>query len=937
MKKNLLYAFAAGSVLLGASATAAVYSAQESKAADTVTIAGFVPATGSEVKSISTVTVRFEVGEVMYNSDDSKVAEITLTKQGSSESVSATSFGEPTMTMDEMYFEYPVNFATPVTEAGTYTLSIPEGIFFETEYDATKDAFVKKEGGIVNAAATATYVVNPETQAKSVFDNYTLTPADGTETNSLSGIKILFNDLTYMSNVYNSTDGIDITISNGKTTYTGFAQQDWGYEEENGKMFNVTFTDSEYEPIDEITEDGEWILMFPQGAFQLGEDKSPEITAKYLVGNSSVVTPSEEPIRIWNTFPVSDWSINSLSFVNLMLPTPDNGAQFTIDPEKFAGIVVCKDDKPVEVTLEVGEALPIMDEMIISIPLLFDKKFTEEGEYSITLPAGLIYESKYDQTKDDMVKFNGYRESAPAKYYFTVSAETEPFLSEYEVFPAINQTVSSLDDIHITFPQVPYYINVSVSYMDEITITDGKDTYTAIAKDGQDGMNKAFYLEFYDNNSSKVKLTGGKWNLMIPEGYFTLGDSKNPKIESEYALVPYELTPAPGSTLTELKDFFLSFPEAKTVKYVGSDYMFTLTQGQASGIPSMNVTEVADATVPTFKLSVPEDTDAAIGTISLNIEEGAFLIDPAAGETEGNSPWIQANYRYNRPISNEVQYEPSTPNVLCQNGYTVGFVFDPSCTPSFTSNSDWSNVEIKFDGTPLRIGSENQAYSGQADCAYSIMENIISFYIINPDFHKAGTISVSMKGEAYRLSGEPGFDVSHTWNVVMPKTYSFTLNPDGGVDSASAVSVYDLSKITLSIPEAASSEVFMESGVSLRASDYSYYGTAKIAKSENAADACEYTFTFDPAPTTKGIYQLSIRFDTFTLDGSQGWPSDWTNIDRFYKFDKGTGISDINAENGNVTVVSVDGKVILKDAPASELKNLAKGIYIINGKKQIIK
>ena len=176
MKKTLLYAFAAGTVLLGASATAAVYSAQESKAAETTQIAGFVPATGSEVKSISTVTVRFEVGEIMYNSDESKVAEITLTKQGSSESVSATSFGEPTMSMDEMYFEYPVNFATPVTEAGTYTLSIPEGVFFETEYDSSKDAFVKKEGGIVNAAATATYVVNPAADVTNSFSKYLLTP-----------------------------------------------------------------------------------------------------------------------------------------------------------------------------------------------------------------------------------------------------------------------------------------------------------------------------------------------------------------------------------------------------------------------------------------------------------------------------------------------------------------------------------------------------------------------------------------------------------------------------------------------------------------------------------------------------------------------------------------------------------------------------------------
>lgn len=41
--------------------------------------------------------------------------------------------------------------------------------------------------------------------------------------------------------------------------------------------------------------------------------------------------------------------------------------------------------------------------------------------------------------------------------------------------------------------------------------------------------------------------------------------------------------------------------------------------------------------------------------------------------------------------------------------------------------------------------------------------------------------------------------------------------------------------------------------------------------------------------------------------------------------------------NGNVTVYSADGVVILRDAPAAQLRTLEKGLYIINGKKTILK
>lgn len=926
MKKNLLYAFAAGSILLGASATAAVYSAQESKAADTVTIADFVPATGSEVKSISTVTVRFEVGEVMYNSDDSKVAEITLTKQGSSESISATSFGEPTMSMDGMYFEYPVNFATPVTEAGTYTLSIPEGIFFETEYDATKDAFVKKEGGIVNAAATATYVVNPTAEVTNSFSKYLLTPESGSSVKEIEMVQLTFENFGAYDAFYNAVEGKEISFTNGSIDYKAYASQDFGYED--GKRFNIFPMDAQENPVT-ITEAGEWYLYLQEGAFSYNGEESPEIMASYIVGDA--VSSS---LDNYVFSPASGETVGKLSTILMTFP------EFKIFDELYRAddsenATITNGTKTYTVNIApnydnyAGENSPKEFDLTF-VDGNEEKVITEDGTWTLTIPAGYF---ETTGAKSNLIT---------ATYTIDSSIKTEikwsadPANGGTSEFPAgqvltVTFTFDNAKSVSYDQANEDEVAGIRVSYNG----TTIKEVANAL---GTEEANNGWQLyQNYGDNCAILRLnyqifnnTPGILAIEIDGGRFTVDGMPSPAINytcsfGDYKEYTYNLLPSSSEPQTDLRVFTISFPEAERASV--NEALFYATFGNAAWACPGNpvVKEVTGAEHPTFTITF-SDNPQKPGTYTLMIDEGSFLLD-------GKQPssMIKENYTFakNEPVDWTWEAAPTGDIIIEEWGIFPSFKFTDdenlSVLPAFRNGS----IVVLNDVTL----STNQYSTGM-----SSDNNAVYFEITDPALLKPGKLTITIPAGAISLRNETNKEpISHTWNVVMPKTYSFTLNPDGGVDSASAVSVYDLSKITLSIPEAASSEVFMESGVSLRASDYSYYGTAKIAKSENAADACEYTFTFDPAPTTKGIYQLSIRFDTFTLDGSQGWPSDWTNIDRFYKFDKGTGISDINAENGNVTVVSVDGKVILKDAPASELKNLAKGIYIINGKKQIIK
>ncbi len=209
--------------------------------------------------------------------------------------------------------------------------------------------------------------------------------------------------------------------------------------------------------------------------------------------------------------------------------------------------------------------------------------------------------------------------------------------------------------------------------------------------------------------------------------------------------------------------------------------------------------------------------------------------------------------------------------------------------------------------------------------------NAVYFGITDETLLVPGTLKITLPEGAIMLSGETNANpITYTWNVRQPKEYTCTLAPDAGTVSS-------LTEIKLTINGAETAEVTRTSGISMMGNNYSYYANAEIVK--DAANPRTFILKFPTesvnGPMTDGEYKLEIFGGTFTIDGAQSWPA--KPIEKVYTLHMTSGIDGINADNGTVTVISIDGKVVLKDAPASELKNLDKGIYIINGKKRIIK
>ena len=89
---------------------------------------------------------------------------------------------------------------------------------------------------------------------------------------------------------------------------------------------------------------------------------------------------------------------------------------------------------------------------------------------------------------------------------------------------------------------------------------------------------------------------------------------------------------------------------------------------------------------------------------------------------------------------------------------------------------------------------------------------------------------------------------------------------------------------------------------------------------------------------TKGTYTLKIPAEYISLmDDAYNVLGYTDEITATVICEGGDGINSIYAEDGNVTVYTLNGVKLIDNKPASELKNLKKGMYIVNGKTMVIK
>nr|MDE6853846.1 hypothetical protein [Muribaculaceae bacterium] len=662
-----------------------------------------------------------------------------------------------------------------------------------------------------------------------------------------------------------------------------------------GPMWSVTAYKFEL-IFGDITEAGEYTLEIPEGAFYeaawneaagamapvAGGAVSAAINAAYTV-DPSIKTPVDNVILT-----PAEGAIRSLKYIYIGFPEISLMQSYTMNVQE-EGITLS------DGTTTYGAMIMRDDEFadyarFVIIPCDADYAEVEipEGDWTLRIPEGFF-------------SWQGFASSA-VEASWNVNADNPV----YPISPVPGSVTGNLTRFTITFPGAS-----SVDYNDlaiSLTGADFSAQTTYVSRDN--GVN------VYDIMFSSQPSADGEYTLEIPAGAFTIdGETPSEAVTAKYTYrCSWTLDPAPGTTHEQINEVTISFPFAEKVEFTGDEYSFLFSVGMSYGVMNTTCVEVTDAECPTFRISLPESAPTQpLGTLTFRAYPGAFSIDGV------ESSDIVANYTIAREVSLDYEVSPSGSVVYSESGIYLAFIFDESAR---VMNNGPIPSQVK-----LTIGDTALEYGRDKDFEVVCENNFLMVNIYNTKGITEGKLTFAADDAAFLLNRVEIPAFQHTWDLLPAREFTAVVSP-----SAEGV-VSDLSVITITFPDATSAVIEQANQASLVGAGYMYYQTARIEAVEGSEHPA-FNLIFDPAPVEAGKYTLRIHNGAFVFDGAY----ESAAIEYVFEFDKNSAITlpGVDTTDG-ITVVTLDGRVIMRNAPAAEAATLAPGLYIINGVKVLIK
>lgn len=623
------------------------------------------------------------------------------------------------------------------------------------------------------------------------------------------------------------------------------------------------------------------------GTFVNGLDENGEYSLTATTNNRANViavgTQERNVFSVYTFSPFSGAAIKALGAVDIIFPEIEPNATLEVVNNATIGNGTTTYD------CTIGYNDSYTDARALSIRPTDDSgnavTITEQGTWTLTIKAGAL-------TLDG-------DSNAEITATFSVASDNPT----YPLSPLPGTLIDDFSQFTIYFPGAT---EVEFARVHPVTLEGEGFSVPTWFVDGRENATE-FIIQF-----RQTPYLEGVYTLTIPEGTFTVDGQPSAEVVAHYSFKPdFKLTPTPGSKVENVNELILEYPYAQNVEFIGSTYSFTFSDGGGYAAPGYNCEAVEGAEHPTFRLTLLEGADQpALGTYNFYIFDGAFLIDGVE-----NKPVI-VPYTIDHPVSTDWTVSPTETIVYNQYGLYWTFLFDESASVSIV---DMAGIKTVYAGKELTANEDYDIWTEGHKLLMGIYE---------AEALTEGTLTTTIAAGALSISGTENLAIEYTWNVVAPKTYEYVITP------SPESPVADLSKITIAFTNAETAEVFNKYSVSLFDNAYTYFATPEIKAVENAEVP---TFELIPptAPTTAGIYNLVIRPEAFTLDGAQEGP----DIDVDFDFNPSlSGIDELlSSGSTRVTVVSLEGRILFKDAPAAAVKDLPAGFYIINGKKAVIK
>ena len=433
--------------------------------------------------------------------------------------------------------------------------------------------------------------------------------------------------------------------------------------------------------------------------------------------------------------------------------------------------------------------------------------------------------------------------------------------------------------------------------------------------------------------TNKENIEAGTLFFHADEGTFTINGVPSPLINVTWTITEptatYTVTPN-GQAIEVFEGLTAKFEGATNVtlntdESYGEEIML-VAAGNSWAAASFNVTAIEGQDAPAF-LIVPNQIPTQMTSYSYTIPEGYFIIDGVKSAAVSGSFSIQREVVI---TEDDIYFIPESDVVALVNFYGVTVSFGVPYQSDYTvRGKSVESIKVTMDEQELVYGTDWTAeYNGSmfiAAVSQAFKETMTDC-----------TFSIDIPAGALSINGTDNPAISHSWEVVANRTYEYALGAtaDGEFGNFQPADVAELAKIYIKFIGSKEIEVFNRNFISLRDGNYQYNVIPQVNIIEPTEEGAEPVaeLVFNPAPKAAGSYTLTLNACAFVIDGAFDSPS----VREKFQIVS----SEINVEadaNNKITVVSIDGRVLLRDAEPAEAETLAPGLYIINGSKRAIK
>lgn len=449
-----------------------------------------------------------------------------------------------------------------------------------------------------------------------------------------------------------------------------------------------------------------------------------------------------------------------------------------------------------------------------------------------------------------------------------------------------------------------------------------------------------------DDETLKVAMPGG--NALTSPGKYTLEIGEN-ALYADNGMQPeppvndtltYEWTIEATGTVLDF-DYTSSLPMDEFLAYFGDvtltfDKLDKVEYSGEGATVTFNGTPLADVEVKTdgnkLTLTLKDALNFEDGTVEVNIDAEA-LTGTLNGESAANLKPVTATYKMASPVEYDLALTISSPKPNADGQISAeksleSFFFRCEQPGLVAATGNAINVTIKeVNGDyeakgHLRKGVGNFADYTQFSVAFGTEPSYNGIYTITIDKGAFGTAAWAEDPNYGHSNAEiqinfeliDGVDRA-TYNIEPTK-----VTPEAGTYATGA----EIATVTLLFEEGV--EAVDEASATLAGINTSYRETAAFKAVDGG-----YEVKF-PAPTEDGKYLFTVEPGTFGdsdfIYYEEGEASAAISIE--YEVDKETGVTIVTVNGASDEIFDLSGRRVKAENPAA-------GIYVVNGKKVVIK